>query len=221
MILVQNLICEFPDGEGKKLRALSVPSFSLEDGGLAVITGPSGTGKTTFLHCLSGMLTPSYGDITIGDVQLTNLSKEERCRFRAEKVGYVFQKPLLLSWLTVKENIRLSAKLAGRSADDDEIEGLLADVGLSGMGDRKTGHLSGGQQQRVSFLRAGVRHPSLLLADEPTASLDEENGKKLMDIMLDYQKKSGATLLCATHDKRVMDLFPKRYDVQKGGFLPC
>ena len=221
MILVQNLICEFPDGEGKKLRALSVPDFSLEDGGLAVITGPSGTGKTTFLHCLSGMLTPSYGDIVIDTVQLTNLSMEERCRFRAEKVGYVFQKPLLLSWLTVRENIQLSAKLAGRSVKDDEIEGLLSDVGLSGMGNRRTAHLSGGQQQRVAFLRAVVRRPSLLLADEPTASLDEENGRRLMDILLEYQRKSGATLLCATHDKRVMDRFPKRYDVQKGEFLPC
>lgn len=221
MILVQNLICEFPDGEGKKLRALSVPDFSLDDGGLAVITGPSGTGKTTFLHCLSGMLTPSYGDIVIDNVQLTSLSMEERCRFRAEKVGYVFQKPLLLSWLTVKENIRLSAKLAGRTLEDSEIEDLLSDVGLSGMGNRRAAHLSGGQQQRVSFLRAVVRRPSLLLADEPTASLDEENGRKLMDILLDYQQKSGATLLCATHDKRVMDRFPKRYDVQKGGFLPC
>ena len=221
MILVQNLICEFPDGEGKKLRALSVPDFSLDDGGLAVITGPSGTGKTTFLHCLSGMLTPSYGDIVIDNVQLTSLSVEERCRFRAEKVGYVFQKPLLLSWLTVKENIRLSARLAGRTVADSEIEDLLGDVGLSGMGNRRAAHLSGGQQQRVSFLRAVVRRPSLLLADEPTASLDEENGRKLMDILLDYQQKSGATLLCATHDKRVMDRFPKRYDVQKGEFLPC
>lgn len=219
MIAIQNLICDFPDGDGKTLRALSVPSFSLPDGGMAVITGPSGSGKTTFLHCLSGLLTPSYGDIQIGDVHLSTLSPQERCGFRAAKVGYVFQKPLLLPFLTVKENIRLSAALAGRTVEDSEISELLSRVGLSGLEDRKGDRLSGGQQQRVSFLRAVIRRPSLLLADEPTASLDEENGKHLMDMMLDYQKEAGCFLLCATHDKRVMDRFPVRYDVQKGAFL--
>lgn len=219
MITIQNLICDFPDGDGKTLRALSVPSFSLEGGGMAVITGPSGSGKTTFLHCLSGLLTPTSGSIRIGEVQLSSLSPSERCDFRAAKVGYVFQKPLLLSYLTVKENIRLSASLSGGSADDDTISSLLHRVGLSGLEERKADHLSGGQQQRVSFLRAIVRRPALLLADEPTAALDEENGKKLMDFMLDYQRETGCFLLCATHDKRVMDRFPLRYDVQKGAFL--
>lgn len=219
MITIQNLICDFPDGDGKTLRALSVPSFSLKDGGMAVITGPSGSGKTTFLHCLSGLLTPTSGSIRIGEVQLSSLSPSERCDFRAAKVGYVFQKSLLLSYLTVKENIRLSASLSGGSADDDTISSLLERVGLSGLEERKADHLSGGQQQRVSFLRAIVRRPALLLADEPTAALDEENGKKLMDFMLDYQRETGCFLLCATHDKRVMDRFPLRYDVQKGAFL--
>lgn len=186
---------------------------------MAVITGPSGSGKTTFLHCLSGLLTPTSGSIRIGEVQLSSLSPSERCDFRAAKVGYVFQKPLLLSYLTVKENIRLSASLSGGSADDDTISSLLHRVGLSGLEERKADRLSGGQQQRVSFLRAIVRRPALLLADEPTAALDEENGKKLMDFMLDYQRETGCFLLCATHDKRVMDRFPLRYDVQKGAFL--
>lgn len=219
MITIQNLICDFPDGDGKKLRALSVPSFSLKEGGMAVITGPSGSGKTTFLHCLSGLLTPSYGDIRIGDVHLSDLSPAQRCGFRAAKVGYVFQKPLLLPFLTVKENILLSASLAGRRSNDREISDLLSRVGLEGLEDRKGDRLSGGQQQRVSFLRAVIRKPSLLLADEPTAALDEENGMRLMDMMLDYQKEAGCFLLCATHDKRVMDRFPVRYDVQKGAFL--
>ncbi|WP_299144744.1 ABC transporter ATP-binding protein [uncultured Dialister sp.] len=219
MITIQNLICDFPDGYGKTLRALSVPSFTLADGGMAVITGPSGSGKTTFLHCLSGLLTPTSGTISIGDVKVTSLSPSERCDFRAAKVGYVFQKPLLLPYLTVKENIRLSASLAGGSADDDTVSALLDRVGLSGLEGRKADRLSGGQQQRVSFLRAIVRRPSLLLADEPTASLDEKNGRKLMDFMLDYQKETGCFLLCATHDRWVMDRFPRRYDVQKGAFL--
>ncbi len=219
MITIHHLICDFPDGGGKMLRALSVPSFTLPDGGMAVVTGPSGSGKTTFLHCLSGLLTPAAGTISIGDVTVTSLSADERCAFRSSRVGYVFQKPLLLPYLTVAENIRLSASLAGKRAEKGEIENLLEKVGLSGLENRRADRLSGGQQQRVSFLRAIVRRPSLLLADEPTASLDEENGRKLMDFMLAYQREEGCLLLCATHDKRVMNRFPLRYDVQKGAFL--
>lgn len=117
MITIHHLICDFPDGGGKTLRALSVPSFTLPDGGMAVITGPSGSGKTTFLHCLSGLLTPAAGTISIGDVTVTSLSADERCAFRSSRVGYVFQKPLLLPYLTVAENIRLSASLVGKRAE--------------------------------------------------------------------------------------------------------
>lgn len=219
MITINQLICDFPDGGGRTLRALSVPSFTLADGGMAVITGPSGSGKTTLLHCLSGLLTPTGGTVFIGDICVTALTPNERCQFRSSKVGYVFQKPLLLPYLTVGENIGLSASLAGRSVKEGEMEDLLARVGLSGLAGRRADRLSGGQQQRVSFLRAIVRRPAVLLADEPTASLDEENGRKLMDLMLAYQKEAGCFLLCATHDTRVMDRFPVRYDVQKGAFL--
>lgn len=177
MITINQLICDFPDGGGRTLRALSVPSFTLADGGMAVITGPSGSGKTTLLHCLSGLLTPTGGTIFIGDICVTALTPNERCQFRSSRVGYVFQKPLLLPYLTVGENIGLSASLAGRTVKEGEIEDLLARVGLSGLAGRRADRLSGGQQQRVSFLRAIVRRPAVLLADEPTASLDEENGK--------------------------------------------
>ena len=219
MITINQLICDFPDGGGRTLRALSVPSFTLADGGMAVITGPSGSGKTTLLHCLSGLLTPTGGTVFIGDICVTALTPNERCQFRSSRVGYVFQKPLLLPYLTVGENIGLSASLAGRTVKEGEMEDLLARVGLSGLAGRRADRLSGGQQQRVSFLRAIVRRPAVLLADEPTASLDEENGRKLMDLMLAYQKEAGCFLLCATHDTRVMDRFPMRYDVQKGTFL--
>lgn len=219
MITINQLICDFPDGGGRMLRALSVPSFTLADGGMAVITGPSGSGKTTLLHCLSGLLTPTGGTVFIGDICITALTPNERCQFRSSRVGYVFQKPLLLPYLTVGENIGLSASLAGRTVKEGEMEDLLARVGLSGLAGRRADRLSGGQQQRVSFLRAIVRRPAVLLADEPTASLDEENGRKLMDLMLAYQKEAGCFLLCATHDTRVMDRFPVRYDVQKGAFL--
>ena len=173
MITINQLICDFPDGGGRTLRALSVPSFTLADGGMAVITGPSGSGKTTLLHCLSGLLTPTGGTVFIGDICVTALTPNERCQFRSSRVGYVFQKPLLLPYLTVGENIGLSASLAGRTVKEGEMEDLLARVGLSGLAGRRAA----------------------------------------------YQKEEGCFLLCATHDTRVMDRFPVRYDVQKGAFL--
>lgn len=219
MIQITDLTVKFPDGKGSTLTALKVPSFTLEDRGLTCITGPSGTGKTTFLHCLSGLLTPTTGTIQVGKEVITNLPKEKRCAFRAKEVGYVFQRPLLLPYLSVAENIRLSASFAGETVSDEEISNLLQEVNLEGLEGRYPETLSGGQQQRVSFLRAIVRKPSLLLADEPTAALDRVNGEKLMKILLDYQKGTGCYLLCATHDTHVMSLFPKRYDMQEGGFL--
>lgn len=216
MIEVRNLICEFPDGDGRVIRALDVPSFTLEDGGAMALIGPSGSGKTTLLHCLSGLMTPTKGTVIVSGADLTQITRQEKCRFRAQKVGYVFQKSLILPYLTVAENIRLSARLAGWDLMQDELDGLLESVGLFGKGNRRPEHLSGGEQQRVSFLRAVARHPSLLLADEPTSGLDRENGKILMNLMLDYQRRTKCMLLCATHDPEVQALFENQYFMKRG-----
>lgn len=206
MITIDHLICEFPDGEGKRIRALALPEARLGQEAWALI-GPSGSGKTTLLHCLSGLVQPTEGRIAIDGVCLSDLSEQELCRFRRQQVGYVFQKPLLMPYLTVAENLKLSASLQGRTLTAGEIADLLGRVGLSGYEHRKPGKLSGGEAQRVSFLRAILRKPTLLLADEPTASLDRENGDLLVRQLLDYQKASGCTLVCATHDEKVQQLF--------------
>ncbi len=101
MIEVRDLICEFPDGDGRVIRALDVPSFTLEDGGAMALIGPSGSGKTTLLHCLSGLMTPTKGTVIVSGADLTQMTRQEKCRFRAQKVGYVFQKSLILPYLTV------------------------------------------------------------------------------------------------------------------------
>ena len=164
MIEVRNLICEFPDGDGCVIRALDVPSFTLEDGGAMALIGPSGSGKTTLLHCLSGLMTPTKGTVIVSGADLTQMTRQEKCRFRAQKVGYVFQKSLILPYLTIAENIRLSARLAGWDLMQDELDGLLESVGLFGKGNRRPEHLSGGEQQRVSFLRAvAIRRFFLLM----------------------------------------------------------
>jgi len=100
LIEVRNLICEFPDGDGRVIRALDVPSFTLEDGGAMALIGPSGSGKTTLLHCLSGLMTPTKGTVIVSGADLTQMTRQEKCRFRAQKVGYVFQKSLILPYLT-------------------------------------------------------------------------------------------------------------------------
>ena len=207
-IHINHLTIDFPDGEGRWVRALSA-DFLLESGAYALI-GPSGSGKTTLLHAIAGLVMPTSGTILVDGRDVAKMSAAEAKDFRAMEIGYIFQKPLLLPYLTVEENIRLSLTLSGKPYDQEEMKSLLASIGLSGYEKRSVTKLSGGEAQRVSFLRAIIRKPSILLADEPTAALDKENGDRLMDEMLAYQKHTGCLLLCATHDERVQGRFGKR-----------
>ena len=207
-IHINHLTIDFPDGEGRRVRALSA-DFLLESGAYALI-GPSGSGKTTLLHAIAGLVTPTSGAILVDGRDVAKMPAAEAKDFRAMEIGYIFQKPLLLPYLTVEENIRLSLTLSGKPYDQEETKPLLASVGLAGYEKRSVTKLSGGEAQRVSFLRAIIRKPSILLADEPTAALDKENGDRLMDEMLTYQKHTGCLLLCATHDERVQGRFGKR-----------
>ena len=207
-IHINHLTIDFPDGEGRRVRALSA-DFLLESGAYALI-GPSGSGKTTLLHAIAGLVTPTSGAILVDGRDVAKMPAAEAKDFRAMEIGYIFQKPLLLPYLTVEENIRLSLTLSGKPYDQAETKPLLASVGLAGYEKRSVTKLSGGEAQRVSFLRAIIRKPSILLADEPTAALDKENGDRLMDEMLTYQKHTGCLLLCATHDERVQGRFGKR-----------
>ncbi len=208
MIHINHLTIDFPDGEGRRVRALSA-DFLLESGAYALI-GPSGSGKTTLLHAIAGLVTPTSGAILVDGRDVAQMSAAEAKAFRAKEIGYIFQKPLLLPYLTVEENIKLSLTLSGKPYDKEEMKSLLASVGLSGYEKRSVTKLSGGEAQRVSFLRTIIRKPKILLADEPTAALDKENGDRLMDEMLAYQKTAGCLLLCATHDERVQGRFGKR-----------
>lgn len=215
MLQVKDLVCEYPEADGKKVRGLVLPRFQLADGEACGVTGPSGSGKTTLFHCLSGLLSPTRGEIRIDGVLLTGLPEKERARWRAENLGYVFQEPKLLPFLTIGENIRLSAQLAGRTVANDELGGLLQGVDLAGYEDRFPRQLSGGERQRAAFVRAIVRQPRLLLADEPTANLDGRNSDRLMELLLSYQKTSGCMLLCASHDPAVQKRFVRRLELRK------
>lgn len=215
MLQVTDLLCEYPEAEGKKVRGLVLPSFQLADGEACGVTGPSGSGKTTLFHCLSGLLSPTRGEIRIDGVRVDTLSEKERARWRGANLGYVFQEPKLLPFLTIGENIRISARLAGRRVAPEELESLLRKVDLPGCEDRFPRQLSGGERQRAAFVRAIVRQPRLLLADEPTANLDGRNSDRLMELLLSYQKTSGCMLLCASHDLAVQKRFVRRLELRK------
>lgn len=215
MLEVENLICDYPEEGGRAVRGLTLPLFRMGDGEAWGVEGPSGSGKTTLFHCLAGLLTPTRGRIVLDGVELTGLSEPERARWRGKNLGYVFQEPKLLSFLTLEENIRLSGRLAGKEVSAQEIRELLTEVDLPGCGKRFPRQLSGGERQRAAFVRAIVRQPRLLLADEPTASLDARNSRKILDLLLGYQAQSGCLLLCASHDPAVQARFVRKLELRK------
>ncbi|EGF13573.1 ABC superfamily ATP binding cassette transporter, ABC protein [Dialister micraerophilus DSM 19965] len=220
LIEVSNLTRTFSDSSGYVVKALLVKEFKLEKGEKTALIGPSGSGKTTFLHCLSALLSPTSGIILIDGRSVETMTSKEKEKWRATFVGYIFQKALLIPYLNVYENISLSAEMAGKKKTKKEIENWLEKVGLEGYGKRKPSGLSGGEQQRVSFIRAIIKEPKLILADEPTASLDMENGRILMKLLLDYQKESECMLICATHDRQVQKYFSRKFVLERER-VPC
>lgn len=219
MIHIEHMICDYTEDNGKRLRALSIPAFDLPDQGSCALIGPSGSGKSTFFHCLSGILRPTAGLIVVDGEALNEMGADALSAWRASHVGYIFQQALLMPFLTVMENILLGASMAGRKTEEArrEAEAWLSRIGLGGYEGRMPGHLSGGERQRVGFVRAIMARPALLLADEPTASLDIDNSRIVMHYLLEYQKESGCMLLCATHDPSIQALFSNQFHLVKGG----
>lgn len=164
------------------------------------IVGPSGAGKTTLLMALSGLESPSSGQVRVAGTDLTALDEDRLARFRRQHVGIVFQSFHLVPTMTALENVALPLEFAGRRDAREVARQALEKTGL----DQRLGHfpgeLSGGEQQRVALARAFVNQPSLILADEPTGNLDRETGAKVMDLLFDLRQKQGTTLVLVTHD---------------------
>ena len=158
MIEVKNLIRTFSDAPGHVVQALAVKEFTLGKGEKMALTGPSGSGKTTFLHCLSALLSPTSGTISVDGKNMDDMTEKEKQTWRAACVGYIFQKALLIPYLTVAENIALAAEMAGKKKEKKEIDTWLGKVGLAGYGGRKPAGLSGGEQQRVCIARALINY---------------------------------------------------------------
>ncbi len=187
--------------------AVDVPSFSLSEREQAALSGESGSGKTTFLNLISGILPADSGTIRIEGREMTALSEAERDRLRASKVGYIFQTFNLLQGFTCLENILLGMSFGGGKLDRRLAKQLLERVGLRKRMEYYPRQLSTGQQQRVAAARALASRPSLVLADEPTGNLDSTNAKEALSIIQETCEENGAALLLVSHDPIALEQF--------------
>jgi len=192
---------------------LSLAAWQLPRGKHALVLGPSGVGKTTLLHLLAALLRPTSGALAVAGADLCTLKPAACDRWRGAKVGIVFQRLHLISAVSVLDNLRLARSLAGRSTDEGHLWSLLAGLGLSDVAHRRPRELSFGEAQRVAIARAAANRPELLLADEPTAALDDANTERVADMLAAQAETSGASLVVATHDKRLIRRFEERLEL--------
>ncbi len=198
MIRSERLTKEYLSG-GQPLAVLKDITFEIAAGELVAIVGPSGSGKTTLLGLLAGLDRPSSGRVVVDGEDLTRLTEDGLARFRAERVGFVFQSFHLIPTLTARENVQVPLELRGEEAVSRADE-LLARVGLAGREHHYPAQLSGGEQQRVALARAFSNRPRILFADEPTGNLDTATGARVVDILLELNRELGTTTVLVTHD---------------------
>ncbi len=197
---------------------LSGITLDINAGETVAIMGPSGSGKSTLLHCMSGVLTPTSGQVLFKDAVLSDASDAARSRTRLADVGFVFQDDQLLPELSALDNVALPAMLNGtsRSKARAKAQELLNQLGLGSMVDRRPGQVSGGQAQRIAIARALVTSPAVIFADEPTGALDQATGHEVMQLLTAVVQRTGAALVMVTHDSRVADWMERRIEIRDG-----
>ncbi|MBL8370956.1 MAG: ABC transporter ATP-binding protein [Burkholderiaceae bacterium] len=215
IIAVEHVFKSVTDSTGT-LDILRDIDFALAPRETAAIVGASGSGKSTLLSIIAGLDTPTRGTVRLDGEDLFARSEDERAALRARKVGFVFQSFQLLGNLNALENVMLPLELAGRRDARSAAREMLARVGLG----ERLGHypkvLSGGEQQRVALARAFVVQPAVLLADEPTGSLDFATGEKVMELMFDLNREQGTTLVLVTHDRAIAARCERRITIEAG-----
>lgn len=184
-----------------------MPDVFCQAGNTLLVTGNSGKGKTTYLHILAGLLKPTSGQITIDNVDITKLSEQKTDAFRGKNIGVVFQKSHFIASLTVLENLEMASWLATGKKHTKRAKNLLEKLDVLDQATKLVSQLSVGQQQRVSIARALMNKPKVLLADEPTSSLDDKNAEKVIDLLESLAKEYQAALLIVTHDSRIKQRF--------------
>ncbi|GAA0529551.1 ABC transporter ATP-binding protein [Chitinophaga japonensis] len=188
-------------------RAFTFPPLQCSAGEVLLITGPSGSGKTTLLHLLAGLLLPDAGEIRIDDTVINNLPVAQMDRFRGRHIGIVYQQSHFMAALTVRDNLLLAARLARQPAASKQVAVLARALGIHQLLRQYPARLSQGEQQRVSIARALLPAPPLILADEPTASLDDDNCMAVARLLQQQARQQQAALVIVTHDNRLKALF--------------
>ncbi|WP_430813470.1 ABC transporter ATP-binding protein [Carboxylicivirga sp. RSCT41] len=202
MIYTRDLTINYKGG-----KQLTFKDMHIEKGQQWLLKGHSGTGKTTLLHMLSGILSPSAGTISIDNVIINQLSQAQQDQFRATSIGLIFQKNLFISSINMYNNLVIGKKLAGHAIDKTTILQLTDELGISALIDKMPHELSQGEQQRFSIARALVNEPKVILADEPTSSLDDTNCQRFINSISKLCDQHAITLLIATHDNRFNEQF--------------
>jgi len=205
VVVAKGIVKEYREDK-VPVKALRGIDLTIASGEFTAIVGPSGSGKTTFLNVISGLDNVTEGNVWLSGRLLSEMSGRELSDFRRDNIGFIFQSNNLIPVLTVEENVEYVMLLQGvpKKERHKRVNKMLSDLGLSDMANRRPNRLSGGQQQRVGVARAMVSEPALVLADEPTASLDSEAAESLMEIMRKLNQKSKITFIFSTHDQRVM-----------------
>ena len=186
---------------------LDIPDWTAHKGEHYLVLGPSGSGKTTLLNILAGLLRPMAGTVSVSDQDIGSLGPGLMDVFRGRHIGIVFQTLHLVSALSVADNLHLARYLAGLPRQDSRVRRVLDDLGLRSLTNARARTLSQGEAQRVAIARAVINEPTVILADEPTSALDDANTAQVMDLLYKQAETCGATLIIATHDRRIKDRF--------------
>jgi ABC-type lipoprotein export system ATPase subunit len=200
------------------VRAVRGIGLTLEPAERLLIMGPSGSGKTTLVSMLGGLLTPTAGQVRLGDADLYAVDEKERARVRLERMGFIFQSFNLLSALSARENVEVPLRLAGASAGEarSRANELLERLGLEERSDHRPRDLSGGEKQRVAIARALANQPAVVLADEPTANLDSETGHQVAEILCRLGAEEGKGVIVVSHDQRLANIASRVVWIEDG-----
>ncbi len=213
MIRISNLRYSY----GSSGFQLSIPRLEVSAATKVGIVGPSGSGKTTLLNLISGAKVPKDGEIVVGDVSVSSMSDSQRRNFRASQIGFVFQDFELLDYLTVEENVRLpfgiNSHLKFGSEQRELLKSLASQAGIADKLNRRPDQLSQGERQRVAICRALITAPKIVLADEPTGSLDPQTAQEVLNLLIDQVSKHSATLLMVTHDHSLLHRLDRTIDM--------
>jgi putative ABC transport system ATP-binding protein len=206
MLSIEQLKFQYASGA-----SLEVPRFALAQGEVGLLLGPSGSGKTTLLSLIAGLLPVHSGHITVAGIKLQSIHETQMDAFRGESIGFIPQRLFLSAALTVRQNLLLAPFSSGRTeaAQPSRADVLLAELGIAQLANRRAHRISGGQAQRVAVARALMNSPKLLLADEPTASLDDQTAQGVIELLLGVSQRNGTTLLISSHDSRVHRAVPQ------------